>query len=48
MKRIICLSLLIILNGCTKPPDLNAPCREFGKFCAQKPINEIIYSTGEK
>lgn len=36
------LSLLLIclVTGCTKPSDLEAPCREFGKFCSQQPINE--------
>lgn len=41
--------ILSLLGGCSKPPDLEAPCREFGKHCSQQPINEApIYSTGEK
>ncbi len=31
--------LLSLLAGCSKPPDLEAPCREFGKHCSQQPIN---------
>lgn len=38
-----------LLSACSKPPDLEAPCREFGKHCSQQPINEApIYVTGEK
>lgn len=42
MSRIGLVNMLfiIVLTGCTKPPDLDAPCREFGKFCYQQPINE--------
>lgn len=36
----ISMLILGLLSGCTKPPDLDAPCREFGKFCPQHPINE--------
>ena len=32
--------ILSLLAGCSKPPDLEAPCREFGKHCSQQPINE--------
>lgn len=46
---ILCLSVGLILNGCSRPPDLDAPCREFGKYCAQLPINvEPIHKPGEK
>jgi type IV secretion system protein VirB7 len=42
MKQRWLISMLFIglLSGCTKPPDLNAPCQQFGKFCSQLPINE--------
>lgn len=40
------LLYLSLLSGCAKPPDLEAPCREFGKYCSQQPIN--ICSTGEQ
>ena len=33
------LLFLILLSGCSKPPDLEAPCHEFGKHCSQQPIN---------
>ena len=41
MTRVGLISLLFLslLTGCTKPPDLDAPCKEFGKFCSQQPIN---------
>ncbi|MBA2649673.1 MAG: hypothetical protein H0U75_08805 [Legionella sp.] len=32
---------LIVLSGCSKPPELEAPCHHFGRYCAQLPINEI-------
>lgn len=51
MTRLSLAGLLVfsLLSGCSKPPDLEAPCREFGKYCSQQPINEApIYSTGEK
>jgi type IV secretion system protein VirB7 len=39
MRLFISLLFLNILMGCSKPPDLEAPCREFGKHCSQQPIN---------
>lgn len=40
---------LCVLEGCTKLPDLDAPCREFGKYCAQLPINvEPLHNLGDK
>ena len=38
----ISLLFFSVLSGCTKPPDLDAPCREFGKYCPQYPINEGV------
>lgn len=37
--RSIFLLLLITLTGCSNPPDLDAPCRDFGRHCSQQPIN---------
>ena len=43
------LLLCMWLSGCANPPDLEGPCREFGKYCAQQPINEEpITVKGEK
>ena len=40
MKTVLGFLLIVMsLSGCSKPPDLDAPCREFGKFCPQQPIN---------
>jgi type IV secretion system protein VirB7 len=36
----ISLLLCMALVGCTKPPDLEAPCHQFGRLCPQQPINE--------
>lgn len=38
-RLFVSLLFLCLLNGCSKPPDLEAPCREFGKYCSQQPIN---------
>ncbi len=37
---LVSLLVLSLLSGCSKPPDLEAPCQEFGKHCSQQPINE--------
>jgi type IV secretion system protein VirB7 len=34
------LVCICLLNGCSKTPDLDAPCRQFGQYCSQQPINE--------
>lgn len=39
-KWVIHMLFIGLLSGCTKPPDLEAPCHNFGKFCPQYPINE--------
>ena len=39
LKIIMSIVLVIGLSACTKPPDLDAPCREFGRYCPQQPIN---------
>lgn len=39
-KWLVMVLVFTLLSGCSKPPDLEAPCRDFGKFCAQAPINE--------
>lgn len=41
-KLLISILLFSCLGGCTKPPDLDAPCREFGKYCPQQPINQDL------
>lgn len=33
-------ALIMALSACSKPPELEAPCHQFGKHCAQYPINE--------
>lgn len=40
MKWVLSLLFIALLNSCSKPPDLNAPCNHFGQYCAQYPINE--------
>ena len=39
IRSVLWLCLLLGLNACSKPPDLDAPCKEFGKYCSQEPIN---------
>ena len=39
VRNTLLLCLLFGLNACTKAPDLDAPCKEFGKYCATAPIN---------
>lgn len=47
--RLAGLLILMLLNACSRPPDLDAPCKNFGKCCAQQPINEEpLFLTGEK
>jgi type IV secretion system protein VirB7 len=40
----IALFIMAFLSGCAKPPDLESPCRQFGKFCSQYAINETTTS----
>lgn len=40
MKWAKYIFLMIILTGCSRPPDLEAPCHQFGKYCPQYPIND--------
>lgn len=43
MKWIFSVLLLGMLNGCSStPPDLDAPCVQFGRYCPQYPINEVL------
>ena len=39
LKIIFSTVLAIALGACNKVPDLDAPCREFGRYCPQQPIN---------
>jgi len=39
LKIILNLVLAISLSACSKPPDLDAPCRDFGRHCSQQAIN---------
>lgn len=39
-KWFFSLWLLSLINGCAMPPTASAPCRNFGKFCMQQPINK--------
>jgi hypothetical protein len=34
----VCLISFVLL-GCSKAPDLTAPCPDYGKHCSQIPIN---------
>lgn len=44
-KGMFTLLLLSLLNGCSsKPPDLDSPCVQFGRYCPQYPINEVELS----
>lgn len=41
MKWMCSVLLLVLLTGCSSiPPDLDAPCTQFGRYCPQYPINE--------
>jgi type IV secretion system protein VirB7 len=41
-KWIFSLVILSVLGGCSsKPPDLDSPCAQFGRYCPQYPINEV-------
>ncbi|MFJ1267863.1 T4SS-associated protein LvhB7 [Legionella lytica] len=41
MKWMFSALLLSLLTGCSStPPDLDAPCTQFGRYCPQYPINE--------
>jgi type IV secretion system protein VirB7 len=42
MKIILSILFFNLLSGCAKPPDLQTPCRDFGKHCSQQPINEDV------
>ena len=46
-KWFFAVLIMGVLSGCTKPPDLEAPCHNFGQFCPQYPINDELI-TGEK
>ncbi|WP_276559002.1 T4SS-associated protein LvhB7 [Fluoribacter dumoffii] len=42
------LLALSLLSGCSsKPPDLDSPCSQFGRYCPQYPINEVTLSEGK-
>jgi hypothetical protein len=38
--KLVYLLLLLGLNACGKTADLDAPCPDYGRFCAQSPVNE--------
>ncbi|MGL6029438.1 MAG: T4SS-associated protein LvhB7 [Legionella sp.] len=41
IKGIFVVLMMSILTGCaSSPPDLDAPCTQFGRYCPQYPINE--------
>ncbi len=41
MKWMFSVLMLVLLTGCSStPPDLDAPCTQFGRYCPQYPINE--------
>lgn len=41
IKGIFTILLLGLLTSCSStPPDLDAPCTQFGRYCPQYPINE--------
>lgn len=37
------LLLSVMLGACAQAHDLDAPCPDFGRFCAQKPVNEPLF-----
>lgn len=39
-KWVIAVLIMGVLSGCSKPPDLESPCHNFGQFCPQYPIND--------
>ena len=42
MKKIIGLFSIVALIGlsaCSKVPDLDTPCPDYGRYCPQTPIN---------
>lgn len=39
MYKLLLILLGALLASCSKAPDLDAPCKEFGKYCHQEPIN---------
>ncbi|MDI1352776.1 MAG: hypothetical protein PSV35_08460, partial [bacterium] len=43
MKWMFSVLLLVLLTGCSStPPDLDAPCTQFGRYCPKYPINEVL------
>ncbi|WP_269471721.1 T4SS-associated protein LvhB7 [Legionella spiritensis] len=42
MRTFLSLCLLLTLTSCSRPPDLNTPCPDYGRFCPQQPINNDI------
>ncbi|HDZ4927657.1 TPA: hypothetical protein RTF81_001068 [Legionella pneumophila] len=40
MKWLLSILMISLLSGCSKPPDLESPCQNFGQYCPQYPINE--------
>lgn len=48
MKWMFSALLLSLLTGCSStPPDLDAPCAQFGRYCPQYPINEASLQEGK-
>jgi len=41
MLKIMLSLVFAITLGCSKPPDFDAPCRDFGRHCSQQPINVV-------
>lgn len=35
------LIYVLIISACTPVHDLDAPCKDFGRFCHQEPINFV-------
>ncbi|WP_155522667.1 T4SS-associated protein LvhB7 [Legionella saoudiensis] len=45
MKKIMQITVLFVIASlavaCSKTHELRAPCPDFGRYCAQTPINSI-------
>ncbi|MGC1183148.1 T4SS-associated protein LvhB7 [Legionella sp.] len=44
MKKTMQITVLLVITGlgaCSKNSELRAPCPDFGRYCAQTPINSI-------
>ncbi|EEZ95951.1 T4SS-associated protein LvhB7 [Legionella longbeachae] len=40
MRFLAGICLVLNLSSCSRPPDLNTPCPDYGRFCPQILIND--------